>query len=91
MFPKYSVSVPGPTIWSKLLKKEDEQLKCFSLFEKNKAKSNQIWSKSKEGLHTFNPFFPNAPLLYPFKTLKKPWDFLMFAGARERVHCEQMR
>ena len=41
-------------------------------------------------LLTLNPFIPNAPFLYPLKTSEKPYDFLIFSGARERVHWEQM-
>ena len=38
----------------------------------------------------FNPFVPNAPFLYPPENIRKPHDFLMFSGGRERVHWELM-
>ena len=31
----------------------------------------------------FNPFFPNAPFLYPLKT-SKPYGFFMFSGGRKK-------
>ena len=46
-----------------------------------------------------NLFFPNAPFLYPLKTLENLTvfccfqgveKFLMFSGRRERVHWEQL-
>ena len=36
------------------------------------------------------PFAPNAPFLYPLKTLENQKVFLMFPGRRKRVHWEQM-
>ena len=36
------------------------------------------------------PFVPNAPFLYPLKTLESCQGFLMFSGSRERVRWEQM-
>ena len=35
--------------------------------------------------NVFNPFFPNAPFLYPLKTSEKLYCFLMFPECRERV------
>ena len=39
-----------------------------------------------EGIKNINPFVPNAPFLYPLKTLKT----LRSSGGRERVHWEQV-
>ena len=33
-----------------------------------------------------NPFVPNAPFLYPLKTLENLCAFLMLSGGRERLH-----
>ena len=38
----------------------------------------------------FNPFFPNAPFLYPPENIGWPHNFLMFSGVRKRVHWERM-
>ena len=37
-----------------------------------------------------NSFVPNGPFLYPLKTSRKRYGFLMLSGGRERVHWEQM-
>ena len=39
---------------------------------------------------SFNPVISNAPLLYPLKTLQKPYGFFMFSEGRERMHWGQM-
>ena len=36
------------------------------------------------------PFVPNAPFFYPLKTSENLLGFLIFSGARERVHWEQL-
>ena len=38
----------------------------------------------------FNPFVPNAPFVYLSENVRKPYDFLMFAGVREMIHWELM-
>ena len=34
-------------------------------------------------LGLINPFFPNAPFLYPTENIRKPCGFLMFSGLEQ--------
>ena len=34
----------------------------------------------------FNPLQPGVAFLYPLKTSRKPIDFLMFSGGKEKQH-----
>ena len=35
---------------------------------------------------SINPFVLNVSFLYPLKSIKKSYSFMMFSGGRERVH-----
>ena len=55
-------------------------------FKQETRKKSSIFRK----LSLINPFVPNAPFLYPLKTLENLNGFLMFSGGRERMRRERM-
>ena len=46
----------------------------------NQSRCNEIWKNDQE----FNPFFPNAPFLYPLKILENCKVFGCFQGVEKK-------